>query len=317
MSKQKTNDKKTYRLCHKVDNSEEIDIRVDKYIADELQLFSRSQLNKRVETIFINGKKEKPSKHVANGDRIEINYHDIELPSIEPEPIPLDIIYEDKHTVVVNKPQGMVVHPAVSNYSGTLVNALMYRFTRFSEEFENEMVRPGIVHRLDKETSGIVLTAKNPEAVQFYSNQFKDRKVSKTYIALVYPVPGDHEGTIKNYLARDKIHRKKFTFNNSGEGKYAETYYKVVKTYKTGHALVHLYPKTGRTHQLRIHMLSIKTPIVGDPVYGKAKKPFSNIRLCLHAHKLKIARYSDGKIKQFKVPVPKEFSSVLRDLSEK
>jgi len=289
-------------------------IRLDRYIA-ELGLLSRSQIKARGLTARINGKETKLSRIVKNGDTLEFLWKEAEPVNVIPENIPLDIVYEDDRAVVVNKPQGMVVHPGAGNRRGTLANALYYRRLErsgsFTTDAPHEGLRPGIVHRLDKDTSGVIIAAYDDEALAFLAGQFKSRKARKTYIAVVNGIPREKKGRIETFIARDTRDRKRFTV--AERGKIALTYYSVIKTWHT-HSLLLLRPKTGRTHQLRVHLRHLGHPITGDPLYGGVLSPQES--LMLHARSLGIILPGEDKERLFKTPLPGRFADMLRRLDK-
>jgi len=297
-------------------------LRVDRYIADVLALFSRSQLKHRLVDIIVNGTAVKPSHKLRAGDAVEIRYEDEVTTTIVPEPIDLDVIFENDEVIVVDKPQGMVVHPAAGNMSGTLVQGLAYRSLALRNELSSSNPRPGIVHRLDKDTSGVIIAAKNPEARQFLANQFQKRRTEKVYLAIVKGTLFPRDGTIESYLHRDPNHRKRFV-SDPEVGKHAVTDYSVLRQWE-GYAFVALRPHTGRTHQLRVHMAARNNPIVGDPVYSRPDGRFPEVSLLLHAHRLSIVlpkqsdvpgAYSGGKRASFRAPLPQRFKAVITALS--
>ena len=296
-------------------------MRLDCYIAGNLSLLSRSQIKTRHLNAKINGKAVKISRMVKSGDTLELFWNDPDPPDLIPEDIPLDIVYEDKHTVVINKPQGMVVHPGAGNWRGTLANALYYRRLNRLATAESPApnnhpagLRPGIVHRLDKETSGVIIAAYDDEALAFLAAQFKSRKTKKTYIAIVNGIPAEKKGRIETCIARDPKDRKRFAVSPSG--KLAISYYSVIKTWRT-HSLVLLRPKTGRTHQLRVHTRYLGHPVVGDPLYGFADPAFPNASLMLHAKSLAIALPGDSAQQIFKAPLPRRFIDMITDLDSR
>jgi len=290
-------------------------IRVDRYIAENLGLLSRSQIKARELKAAINGKETKISRAVKNGDLIELVWKEAEPLNIIPENIPLDIIYEDERTVVINKAQGMVVHPGAGNRRGTLANALYYRRLerRIIPDTEPGMggLRPGIVHRLDKETSGVIIAAYDDEALAFLAGQFKSRKAKKTYFAIVNGIPKEKKGRIETFIARDPKDRKRFAI--AAAGKLALTYYSVIKTWQA-HSLVLLRPKTGRTHQLRVHLRYLGHPITGDPLYGFADTLFPQASLMLHAKSLAIILPGEDTERIFKAPLPERFTAMICSL---
>jgi len=288
------------------------EIRLDRYIAENLGLLSRSQIKARELKAAINGKEVKISRMVKNGDALALVWKEAEPLNIIPENIPLDIIYEDDRAVVINKTQGMVVHPGAGNRRGTLANALYYRRLERNGLSDTGGLRPGIVHRLDKETSGVIIAAYDDETLAFLAGQFKSRSVRKTYIAIVNGIPQEKKGRIETFIARDPKDRKRFTI--AARGRLALTYYSVIKTWRT-HSLVLLRPKTGRTHQLRVHLRYLGHPITGDPLYGVADTLFPQSSLMLHAKSLAIILPGEDTERLFKAPLPERFTAMIRSLN--
>ena len=288
-------------------------MRLDRYIAESLGLLSRSQIKARRLTARVNGKDVKVSRIVKDGDFIELCWEEAEPVNIIPENIPLDIIYEDERAVVIDKPQGMVVHPGAGNWRGTLANALYHRRLERGRVSGGEGLRPGIVHRLDKDTSGVIIAAYDDEALAVLAGQFKSRKAKKTYVAIVSGTPKDKKGRIETCIARDPKDRKRFAV--AVQGRSALTLYSVVKTWRS-HSLVLLRPKTGRTHQLRVHMRYLGHPIVGDPLYGHADPLFPRASLMLHARRLAITLPGETDERVFKSPLPQRFTDMIARLDE-
>jgi 23S rRNA pseudouridine1911/1915/1917 synthase len=281
-------------------------IRIDAYISDILGLFSRSQVKKRVLQVILGGREVKLGKAVHPGELLEIHYTDPPEISLEAEAIALDILFEDPNVLVVNKPQGMVVHPGCGNHSGTLVNALLYHCREVKELFPGEPLRPGIVHRLDKDTSGVIIAAKNPEALEYLARQFRSGRTRKTYLALVRGRPDPGAGMIDTLIRRHPRDRKRFAPSRH-QGRRAVTRYRVLRTFGDI-SLVLLRPKTGRTHQLRVHMRHIGCPILGDSLYGRGE----NMSLMLHAYRLAIRLPGETSPRLFKAPLPERFKTVIR-----
>ncbi len=298
------------------EESAELPRRVDAYVASQIPELTRSQIDLATTTIKVNSAPVKKSHKIRTGDVIEIETAS-QMFDLEPENIPLTVLYENSHVVVIDKPQGMVVHPAAGNWSGTLVHGLLFRF-REMQNMSSE--RPGIVHRLDKDTSGTIIVAKDVRTVEFLAAQFAARSVQKVYIAIVKGTPLRRRGVIRTQIVRDRRERKRFTTSeNEQVGKYAETQYLVLKQYK-GYALVRLTLKTGRTHQLRVHMKHIGHPIVGDPIYSRRDPLFTDAKLQLHAFSLTIDIPSnhDGidavERRCFRSPLPERFKKILYDV---
>jgi 23S rRNA pseudouridine1911/1915/1917 synthase len=287
-------------------------LRLDRYVAEYKGLLSRSQIKARALRGKINGKAVKLSRPVQTGDFVELSWNEDEPLNLIPEDIPLDIIYEDERAVVINKPQGMVVHPGAGNRRGTLANALYFRRLCRGRASVPAGLRPGIVHRLDKDTSGLIIAAYDDEALAFLAEQFKTRKVKKNYIAIVSGVPKEETGRIETLIARDAANRKRFAV--SARGKTALTFYRVIKTWG-GRSLLLLRPKTGRTHQLRVHLRYLGCPITGDPLYGFTDPLFSTAGLMLHAKRLVITLPGESAPRIFTSPMPERFTAMIHRLN--
>ena len=279
------------------------DIRIDKYLIDLLGV-SRSKVQKMIESnnITVNDKIIKNSYIVRVDDVIKVTEL-VENTDILPENIPLDIVYEDDYLLVVNKPSGMVVHPALGHYSGTLVNALMYH-----TNLSNNDIRPGIVHRIDKDTSGLLLVAKNDEVHLALSEELSKRKVNRKYIALVHGVINNDTGTIDAPIGRSMFDRKKMSVTDINS-KDAITHFKVLERLNDA-TLIECTLETGRTHQIRVHMSYIGFPIVNDPVYGR-KKIINDFGQMLHAKTIGFNHPITGKYMEFSKDAPKEFYDIL------
>lgn len=282
-------------------------LRIDKYLLNCTD-FSRSKLQKMIESgnILVNGNMVKTSYLVHDGDLITIEDLTDEV-DIVPEDIPLDIVYEDDYLLVVNKPSGMVVHPAVGNYSGTLVNALMYHCNKLSSV--NGSVRPGIVHRIDADTSGLLLVAKNDNVHNDLAKQISDKSVVRKYVSLVHGVINEDTATIDAPIGRDSKDRKKMcvTADNS---KDAITHIRVLERYKDA-TLIECVLETGRTHQIRVHMNYINHPVVNDPVYGYKKLDDKDFGQMLHAKEIGFVHPVTHEFMDFKVEPPKRFMEIL------
>ncbi|MDR0629562.1 MAG: RluA family pseudouridine synthase [Treponema sp.] len=285
-------------------------LRLDRYAAEYLQVLTRSQLKSRALSAKLNGRAVKPSRLVRSGDRLDLTWADPEPRDLLPEDLPLELIYEDEQVVVVNKAQGMVVHPGAGNYRGTLANALLFRRLHRGGLEAGEAFRPGIVHRLDKDTSGVLIAAYTDQALAFLSDQFKTRKVRKRYGALVRGSLAAPSGSIETRITRDPRDRKRFTVSQD-QGKIALTRYRVIRSWGT-YSLLVLGPQTGRTHQLRVHMRHIGHPILGDPLYGIGDPCFSGLSLMLHAKSLRLILPGDSEPRTFKAPLPYRFWDMLR-----
>lgn len=289
---------------------EVVGVRLDVYLAEKLQK-TRSAVLKAIEEgrVLLNGKA--PSKagvKISVGDVLTVDIPEPRPISAKPQDIPIDVLYEDNDIVVVNKSQGMVTHPASGSPDGTLVNALLYRVSDLSGI--NGEIRPGIVHRLDKDTSGVLVVAKNDAAHLALSKQISTKKALRYYYALVVGNVAQDEGKIEKSIARSKKDRKQMAV--SDEGRHALTLFKVIERFK-GYTLVECELRTGRTHQIRVHMKSIGHPVVGDPVYGKPS-PLAPKGQLLHAHKLVLYHPVTGEQMTFTAPVNPVFAAALEKL---
>lgn len=294
-----------------VDDSAPSGIRLDRYCAGIEGSPTRSRLKNGATEILVNGTPSKLSRIVRPKDVITVTWEDPVCEDIGPENIPLDILYEDGNVTVVNKKQGMVTHPAAGHWSGTLVNALLWRW---KTQASGENLRPGIVHRLDKDTSGVIITARNPETEAWLQDQFRLRRTKKIYAAILSGIPRTRSGEIRTQIVRDPKNRKRFTWSDNVErGKAAHTEFRVVKTYGP-YALVLFTLHTGRTHQLRVHSKYIGCPILGDPVYGKNDSSFKGATLMLHARTLKIRLPGNEQFSRFDAPIPVRFKKVIKSL---
>ena len=294
-------------------------IRLDAYISKEIEDLSRSMIQKLLEEdkINVNGKIEKPSYKVQEGDIIEVSIEKPKEVKIEAQDIPLDIIYEDNDILVVNKQKGLVVHPANGNPDGTLVNAIMAHCKDSLSGIGGEL-RPGIVHRLDKDTSGLLIIAKNDKAHIQVSEQIKNREVKKTYIALVRGTIAEDEATINMPIGRSTKDRKKMAVTK--DGKEAVTHFKVLNRYTTNkgsYTLLEIKIDTGRTHQIRVHMAEIGHPVIGDSVYSNGKNEFGVEGQCLHAKRLEFVHPITGKEMKLEAPLPKYFQNIIVQLENK
>ncbi|AEF86266.1 ribosomal large subunit pseudouridine synthase D [Treponema primitia ZAS-2] len=298
-------------------------LRLDRYVAEEIKLLTRSQLKTKLLQARLNGKLVKLSRPVKPGDLLELSWAESEPLDLIPENIPLELLYEDDRVIVLNKAQGMVVHPGAGNHSGTLANALLYRrLTRPGSSVPGAAIpgnlRPGIVHRLDKDTSGVIIAAWDDAALAFLADQFKARTVKKTYIALVQGTPKETQGVIETRIVRDSRDRKRFTVSFD-KGKAALTRYRVIRSWGAWSLLL-LQPKTGRTHQIRVHLRHLGHPILGDPIYGApvlptkfpADKRFPGVTLMLHARTLSITLPGMAEPSIFKAPLPERFREIIR-----
>lgn len=294
-------------------NDEMQDMRIDKCISEYYDSFSRSYVQKLIdeEAVFCNDKVCKAKLKVNVGDLILVKAPDQIVPDILPEDIPLDILYEDRDVIVVNKPKGMVVHPAAGHYSGTLVNALLYH-CKDDLSGINGVLRPGIVHRIDKDTTGSIIACKNDFAHNHIAKQLKDHTINRHYLAIVHGSFDTEEGRIEAPIGRDEHDRKKMSINYRN-GKEAITNYKVLKCYK-GYTLIDCKLETGRTHQIRVHMASIHHPLLGDPLYSTRKSPYKTEGQALHAYVLGFVHPVSEEYIEMTAPIPAYFERLLEVL---
>ncbi len=297
------------RICAKEDK-----IRLDKYLAKEKPELSRSMIQKLIEEeqILVNGCPVRISYLVQMQDDITIEVPEVKEAGIRAQDLPIDIIYEDQDIILVNKPKGMVVHPANGNPDGTLVNAIMAKCKDGLSGIGGEL-RPGIVHRLDKDTSGLLIVAKNDHAHIQMSDQIKEHKVQKTYLALVKGIVKENEATIQMPIGRSTQDRKKMAVRK--DGKEAITHFRVLTRY-LHHTLLEVKIETGRTHQIRVHMAQIGHPVVGDMVYSSGKNAFGVEGQMLHAQKLDFTHPRTGEKMHFEAPLPRYFNEVLEKLEK-
>ena len=289
---------------------EKNNIRLDSFLKDELDI-SRSKVQKLIKNgrIMVNDKEASSNYLVKENDVITVS-DDLSFEiHIEPEDIPIDVVYEDEYLLIVNKKSGMVVHPAPGNYSGTLVNALMGRF----ELSNKDNIRPGIVHRIDKDTSGLLVVAKTDEVHDKLSEMIKNKEVERIYIALVEGVINHETGTIDAPIGRDIVNRQKMMVTDINS-KDAITHFRVLKRY-SDKTLIECKLETGRTHQIRVHMAYINHPIVNDPVYGKSKKTTSFGQM-LHSKSIRFIHPITKKELYFESELPEEFKNYLDSLSD-
>lgn len=288
--------------------------RLDKVVSNLEQNMSRETIQRMIKTgkVLVNNKQEKASFKTTVGDLITLEEEIPEEIELKPQEMPLDIIYEDDDMLVINKEKGIVVHPGNGNPDGTLANAVMAK-CKGSLSGIGGKIRPGIVHRIDKDTSGLIIVAKNDTAHINLSKQIQDRKVKKTYIALVRGVIKENEATINMPIGRSSKDRKKMAVTK--DGKEAITHFKVLKRYN-GFTLLEVKIETGRTHQIRVHLSEIGYPIVGDEVYSNGKNPFGVKGQMLHAEKLELKHPRTGKDLTFEAPVPKYFANIINQLEK-
>ena len=286
--------------------------RIDKYLGENTE-YTRSKIQKMIENknILVNGKEVKASYILKENDNLEITEY-IDETNILPENIPLDIYYEDDDLIVVNKPSGMVVHPAPGNYTGTLVNALLYHTQNLSTV--NTSVRPGIVHRIDADTSGLLLVAKNDKAHNILAEQIQKKETLREYIALVEGTITEDTATIDAPIGRDISNRKKMCVTSSNS-KDAVTHIRVLERYNKA-TLIRCKLETGRTHQIRVHLNYINHPVVNDPVYGYKKLIDEKFGQMLHAEKLGFVHPSTKEYMEFIAPLPDKFNRILEKYKE-
>lgn len=295
-------------------STEDKGIRIDKYISLKLENISRANIQKMIENgdILVNGKNVKVSYKVEENDEIKITFEEPKESHLEAEDIPLNIVYEDEDIIVVNKQKGLVVHPGNGNPNGTLVNAIMSHCKDSLSGIGGE-IRPGIVHRLDKDTSGLLIIAKNDEAHLNIAEQIKNHEVKKTYLALVRGRIKETEATIDMPIARDEKNRIKMAVDK--KGKSAITHFKVIKKYEN-YTFLEVNIETGRTHQIRVHLSKIGFPIVGDSVYSNGKNPFGVEGQMLHSYRLEFKHPRTGEILKLEAKLPQYFQDVLDKLDK-
>lgn len=287
--------------------------RIDKALNDRLADYSRSQIQQWIKEqhVSIDGKVVKANYKVNAGDKVLIEIPEPEELDLVPENLDLEIVYEDEDVVIVNKPQGMVVHPSAGHPNGTLVNGLLYQIKNLSTI--NDVVRPGIVHRIDKDTSGLLMVAKNDRAHEALAKQLKDKTSLRKYVALVHGEIPHEKGRIEAPIGRSKVNRKMQAVIE--DGKPAVTHFEVLKRFE-GFTLIELQLETGRTHQIRVHMQYIGYPVAGDPLYGPKKTLKGNGQF-LHAKLLGFEHPTTGEMMVFEAPLPEIFKKTLKQLKEK
>ncbi len=292
-------------------SEKDVKTRLDSFLYELDNSFTRSHYKNLIEEghVLVNSKKVKAGYALKLNDVVSVEMIPARPIETLPQNIPLDIVYEDEDLAVINKPKGMVVHPANGNWDGTLVNALLYNIKDLSGI--NGEIRPGIVHRLDKDTSGLLVVAKNDFAHVALSKQIADKTCKRIYLALVIGNMPNDSGVVANYLGRDPKNRLRYAVVDNG-GKYAETHYKVVTRYKD-YSLVEFELKTGRTHQIRVHCKYLNHPIVGDDLYG-GKSKFKTDGQMLHAYKLSFYHPRTNKYMEFEAQLPEYFQKILSNL---
>lgn len=290
--------------------------RIDKCISNYLESLSRSYIQKIIKDgkAYVNDAVVKANYKVKVDDKVQFEIPDCEEPDIPPQDIPLDILYEDKDILIVNKPKDIVVHPAPGHYEGTLVNAIMFHC---KDELSgiNGVLRPGIVHRIDKDTTGSIIICKNDEAHRKIAQQLKEHSITRKYRAIVYGRIMEEEGTVNAPIGRHPTDRKKMAINEKN-GKPAVTHYKVLERFDK-YTYIECQLETGRTHQIRVHMTSIGHPLLGDEVYGNAKCPFKLEGQTLHAMTIGFIHPTTGEYVEYEAPLPEYFEHLLQILRTK
>lgn len=312
----KSTDKQLYTTFEYIVNENEKGIRIDKYISSQLSDYTRSYIQKLIEKdlVYVNDQNIKSNYKLRLNDHIKVNIplkenDDIE---IKAENIPIDVIYEDNDIIIINKEYGMVVHPGPGHYTGTLVNGLLYHY-KDNLSTINDDFRPGIVHRLDRDTTGILVVCKNNDAHISIARQLKDHSVKRIYHGIVYNAFNNTEGTIDAPIGRHPVDRKRMSINYDN-GKNAITHYKLIENLQDNFAYVECSLETGRTHQIRVHMASISHPILGDKVYGPKNKRFKVKGQALHAKSIGFIHPSTNKYMEFEAPLPEAFNKLLNRL---
>ena len=288
-----------------------MDERLDKFLSAMLPDQSRSYLQKIIKdgNVLVNGEPKKSSYRLEDGDEVTADLPELKSPDIEPENIPLDILYEDDSILMVNKPKGMVVHPSAGHYTGTLVNAVLWHCQGQLSGI-NGVSRPGIVHRIDKDTTGVLVVCKNDAAHNAVAAQLKEHSITRKYRAIVYGVIKEDEGTVDAPIGRHPTERKKMA-SGVKNGKRAVTHYRVLERFQ-GYTYVECQLETGRTHQIRVHMASIHHPLLGDTVYGPAKDSHHLEGQTLHAMVLGLIHPVTGEYLEVEAPLPEYFENLLK-----
>ncbi len=290
-------------------------MRADKLLSEQFPELSRSYIQRLIKDghVTANEKVIKANYKVSTSDILKLDEPKLQEPDIMPENLPLDILYEDADLLIVNKPKGMVVHPSAGHYSGTLVNALMYH-CKDQLSGINGVMRPGIVHRIDMDTTGSLLVCKNDFVHQHLAEQLKEHSIRRIYYAIVHGVIKEEEGTVNAPIGRHPIDRKKMSVNYKN-GKNALTHYKVIERFKN-YTYIECQLETGRTHQIRVHMAHIHHPLLGDAIYGPARSPFKLQGQTLHAKTLGIVHPRTKEYIEVNAPLPNYFVSLLNKLKQ-
>ncbi len=291
-------------------------LRIDRYLAEAYSEHSRSYLQKLIKDgeVLVNGKAVKPNYKLSEEDEVTVNIPEPKEVDIVPEPVPLDIVYEDADILILNKGKDMVVHPCPGHYSGTLVNGLLYHCKDELSGINGEL-RPGIVHRIDKDTTGLLVVCKNDQAHRFIAEQLKVHSITRKYHAIVYNHINEEEGTVDAPIGRNPNDRKKMAVNYKN-GKHAVTHYKVLSRLKNNFTYIECSLETGRTHQIRVHMSKIHHPLLGDEIYGPKKDRYGLTGQCLHAKTLGFIHPTTKEYVEFDSPLPDYFEKLLRKLGQ-
>ena len=292
---------------------EQEDVRIDRYLAESCESLSRSYIQKLLKNgeVLVDGKAVKASYRVCPGDQVLVDIPEAVQPEIQAQDMELDILYEDSDVILVNKPKGMVVHPAAGHLNDTLVNGLMAH-CRDQLSGINGVMRPGIVHRIDMDTTGVLIACKNDFAHNQIAAQLKEHSITRKYLAVVHGVIKEDEGTVDAPIGRHPVERKKMSVNEKN-GRHAVTHYRVLRRF-SGYTYIECQLETGRTHQIRVHMASIGHPLVGDEVYGPRQCPFSLQGQTLHAAVLGFIHPRTGEYLEFWAPLPEYFEKLLKKL---
>lgn len=286
-------------------------VRIDRYLADQYPDHSRSYLQKLIRdgNVLVNGNVVKPNYKLSGSDELQIEIPEPKEVNIAAEPVPLEIVYEDQDIIIINKQKNIVVHPCLGHYTGTLVNGLLYHCKDQLSGINGEL-RPGIVHRIDKDTTGLLVICKNDYAHHFIADQLKVHSITRKYHAIVYHNIIEDEGSVNAPIGRNPNDRKKMAVNYKN-GKRAVTHYKVLERLNQQYTYIECSLETGRTHQIRVHMSHIHHPLVGDEVYGPKKDKFGLVGQCLHAKTLGFIHPTTKKYIEFTSPLPDYFEQML------
>lgn len=304
-------------IHHIVVTEDQSSVRLDKWLGELPFIGSRSRAAELIDRglVTLNGKTVKASQKLKAGSSLRVEIPAPPASTLQPLDAPLDVLHEDNELIVVNKPAGLVVHPAAGHAQDTLVNILLHHVDHLSMGFNER--RPGIVHRLDRDTSGILVVAKTDVAHKFLAQQFRTKQAHRIYWAIVNGVPRTKEGTVRSFLARHPKDRKRFASNPAGHGKSAVTHYRVLQTLPSGLSWLQCKLETGRTHQIRVHLSESGLPIVGDPLYGGRGKKLSSPRMALHACELAFEHPHTRETMHFKLGWPPELAGFVQDLGFK